>query len=100
MPAMIAARGGGSRERSPHLPALRAKASATGMRCPMPRAVIFDKAVPFADSLEQSHLPQISYVHILRVSAHMGMLEEPVLVNKFLAEFLSSVLTTATAIQH
>ena len=50
-----------------------------------------DKAVPFADSLEQSHLPQISYVHILRVSAHMGMLEEPVLVNKFLAEFLSSL---------
>ena len=50
-----------------------------------------DKAVPFADSLQQSHLPQISYVHILRVSAHMGMLEEPILVNKFLSEFLSSL---------
>ena len=50
-----------------------------------------DKAVPFADSLQQSHLAQISYVHILRVSAHMGMLEEPILVNKFLSEFLSSL---------
>ena len=50
-----------------------------------------DKAVPFADSLQQSHLPQISYVHILRVTAHMGMLEEPVLVNNFLAEFLNSL---------
>lgn len=50
-----------------------------------------DKAVPFTHSLQQSHLPQIAYVNILRNTAHMGMLEEPELVNKFLAEFLQSL---------
>lgn len=50
-----------------------------------------DKAVPFAHSLQQSHLPQIAYVNILRNVAHMGMLEEPKLVNKFLGEFLHSL---------
>ncbi|RYE22915.1 MAG: alpha/beta hydrolase [Sphingobacteriales bacterium] len=47
-----------------------------------PRPVLFllgehDKAVPFEHGLEQSHLPQQSHLHILRNSAHMGMLEEP-----------------------
>ena len=50
-----------------------------------------DKAVPFAQSLEQSHLPKIAYIHILRNSAHMGMKEETENVNKILAEFLHSV---------
>ena len=50
-----------------------------------------DKAVPFTHSLQQSHLPQIAYVNILRNTAHMGMLEEPELVNKFLAEFFQSL---------
>ena len=50
-----------------------------------------DNTVPFTDSLRQSHLPQIAYVNILRHTAHMGMLEEPDLVNKFLAEFLQSL---------
>ena len=50
-----------------------------------------DKAVTFAHSLQQSHLPQIAYVNILRNAAHMGMLEEPKLVNKFLGEFLHSL---------
>jgi len=35
-----------------------------------------DKAVPFDQGLEQSHLPAQSHIHILRNSAHMGMLEE------------------------
>ncbi len=47
-----------------------------------------DKAVPFHNSLQQSHLPQIAYVNILRESAHMGMLEQPDVVNKHLREFL------------
>ncbi len=49
-----------------------------------------DKAVPIFQTLQQSHLPQIAYVHVLRSSAHMCMIEEPELVNKFLAEFFNA----------
>ncbi len=35
-----------------------------------------DKAVPFEQGLEQSHLPAQSHIYILRNSAHMGMMEE------------------------
>ena len=48
-----------------------------------------DNAVPFQQSLQQSYLPAISYVHILRNSAHMGMLEEPAKVNEIINAFLS-----------
>ena len=47
-----------------------------------------DKAVPFEHSLQQSHLPQIAQVNILRKTAHMGMKEEPEMVNKNLRKFL------------
>ena len=47
-----------------------------------------DKAIPFEHSLQQSHLPQIAYIHILRNAGHMGMKEEPDLVNNFMEEFL------------
>lgn len=47
-----------------------------------------DKAVPFKHSLEQSHIPYRSYIHVLRKSAHMGMLEEPGKSNEILANFL------------
>ena len=47
-----------------------------------------DKAVPFKNSLEQSYLPDHSYVYILRNSAHIGMLEEPDRSNQILAYFL------------
>ena len=50
-----------------------------------------DKAVPFEQSLQQSHLPQIAYVNILRNTGHMGMKEEPILFNKFLGEFLQAI---------
>jgi pimeloyl-ACP methyl ester carboxylesterase len=35
-----------------------------------------DKAVPFEQGLEQSHLPALSHLFILRESGHMGMIEE------------------------
>ncbi len=35
-----------------------------------------DKAVPPDQSLQQSHMPCLSYIHILENSGHMGMLEE------------------------
>lgn len=48
-----------------------------------------DNAVPVADVLEQCHLPEISYIHILKRSGHMGMLEEPELCVKAIQEFLA-----------
>ena len=47
-----------------------------------------DQAVPFQQSLQQCHLPALSYVHILRNSAHMGMLEETGKVNEIIDAFL------------
>ncbi len=47
-----------------------------------------DKAVPFKLSLEQAKMPGHSYIHILRNSAHMGMLEETGKSNKILGDFL------------
>ncbi len=49
---------------------------------------VFDNAVPFAQSLKQSYLPDQSYIHILRSSAHMGMWEQTDQVNTALSEFL------------
>ncbi len=48
----------------------------------------YDMAVPFRHSLEQCHMPKKSHIHILRNSAHMGMLEEPGRSNEILANFL------------
>jgi pimeloyl-ACP methyl ester carboxylesterase len=48
----------------------------------------YDTAVPFKDGLEQCHLPEKSYIHILRNSAHMGMLEETEKANRILKEFM------------
>jgi pimeloyl-ACP methyl ester carboxylesterase len=48
----------------------------------------YDKAVPFEHSLRQSHIPARSHIHILRHSAHMGMLEETGEVNDALKSFL------------
>lgn len=50
-----------------------------------------DKAVPFEHSLQQSYLPSESHIHILRNSAHMGMLEEKNKSFNSLAHFLHSV---------
>lgn len=49
-----------------------------------------DKAVPFKLGLEQAKMPAHSYIHILRSSAHMGMLEETETANVFLADFLQN----------
>lgn len=50
-----------------------------------------DNAVPYADSLQQTHLPVLSHIHILQSSAHMGFLEEPVKTNRALASFLEGI---------
>jgi pimeloyl-ACP methyl ester carboxylesterase len=48
----------------------------------------YDNAVPLNDCLEQCHLPEKCYFHVLKNSGHMGMIEEPDLTNRILNEFL------------
>ena len=45
-----------------------------------------DKAVPFEQSMQQCYLPVQSHIHILRHSAHMGMLEEAGKLNNALLQ--------------
>ena len=48
-----------------------------------------DTAVPMKDSLQQSHIPAISTVHILQNSGHMGMWEEEDRSSTYLSNFLA-----------
>ena len=48
-----------------------------------------DPAVPFKQSLEQTHLPAEAHVHILRGVAHMGMWEEPRKMSELLVAFVT-----------
>jgi len=48
----------------------------------------YDNAIPLNDILEQCHLPEISYFHILAESGHMGMMEESEKSNKILNDYL------------
>lgn len=48
----------------------------------------YDTAIPLEDGLKQCHLPENAYIHILRNSGHMGILEEPGESNMALDEFL------------
>ena len=47
-----------------------------------------DKAIPFEDSMKQSHLPQLASVQILEKAAHMGMWEEKEKSSQALLSFL------------
>ena len=47
-----------------------------------------DTAIPLSDGLKQCHLPRISYIHTLKNSGHMGMIEESEKLNHILDEFL------------
>lgn len=50
-----------------------------------------DQAVLFTDAMQQVYLPELSYIYILEKSGHMGMLEESLLFNKALFDFLSDL---------
>ncbi|MFL5788862.1 MAG: alpha/beta fold hydrolase [Flavisolibacter sp.] len=54
----------------------------------------YDTAVPLNDGLEQCKLPEISYIHILDNSGHMGMREEVSESNKYLSAFLNTLYFT------
>ena len=47
-----------------------------------------DNAIPLNDVLKQCHLPEKSYIHVLKKSGHMGMMEETENANRILEEFL------------
>jgi pimeloyl-ACP methyl ester carboxylesterase len=47
-----------------------------------------DAAIPFEDSLKQSHLSEKYFFHILKKSGHMGMLEETQKMNRIIKDFL------------
>ena len=49
-----------------------------------------DNAVPLQQSLMQSHIPGISYIHILKNAGHMGMWEVPDDVTIFLTAFIKN----------
>jgi pimeloyl-ACP methyl ester carboxylesterase len=50
-----------------------------------------DTAISLDHIMQQSHLPALSYVHILKRSGHLGMLEEQDLSNQYLDAFLAGV---------
>lgn len=52
---------------------------------------IYDKAVPFEHSLEQSYMADHSFINIMRYSGHMSMLEETAPANEKLAFFLHNL---------
>lgn len=50
-----------------------------------------DVAAPMKDVLEQTHLPKISFIHILQDTGHMGMLENTEKMNKAILEFIKGI---------
>lgn len=52
----------------------------------------YDQAVSPADSLAQSHLPDLSYIHLLKHAGHMGMLEETTECIRILESFLQDTV--------
>jgi len=79
-----------------YLEAMKQRPATTGVLKAITKPVLFimgeeDKAVPLKDSLEQCHLPQISYIHILTHTAHMGMIENTSLCNSIVDQFLVQI---------
>ena len=79
-----------------YLDAMKHRPATTGVLKSITKPVLFimgeeDKAVPLKDSLEQCHLPRISYIHILTHTAHMGMIENTSLCNSFVDRFLAAI---------
>lgn len=79
-----------------YLDAMKNRPATTGVLVSITKPVLFimgeeDKAVPIKDSLEQCHLPRISYIHILTHTAHMGMIENTNLCNSIVDRFLSAI---------
>jgi pimeloyl-ACP methyl ester carboxylesterase len=79
-----------------YLDAMKQRPATTGVLESITRPVLFimgeeDTAVPMKDVLEQCHLPQIAYIHILTHTAHMGMIENTSLCNSIVDRFLEEI---------
>ncbi len=48
----------------------------------------FDKLIPIQHSIQQSRMPDCSFIKILKNSAHMGMLEQPMKTGLLLSNFI------------
>lgn len=57
-----------------------------------------DTAIPLADGLKQCHIPRLSYIHILKNSGHMGMIEETDKCREILQKFLQDLDTWPSAL--
>jgi pimeloyl-ACP methyl ester carboxylesterase len=55
----------------------------------------WDTAVPVMEGLKLCTLPELSYIHVLQNSGHMGMREEPKLSNRFISEYLQNLRHSA-----
>jgi pimeloyl-ACP methyl ester carboxylesterase len=51
----------------------------------------FDTAIPFEDGLKQTHMPDLSYIHVLEKAGHMGMIEMSQESNKILQDFITLI---------
>jgi pimeloyl-ACP methyl ester carboxylesterase len=49
----------------------------------------YDTAVPLSDSLKLCRLPELSYIHLLQKSGHMGMCEESEKSTQVIAKYLT-----------
>ncbi|MBA2744994.1 MAG: alpha/beta hydrolase [Flavisolibacter sp.] len=54
----------------------------------------FDQAIPMEESLKLAYMADISYIHMLDKSGHMGMVEEESLTNDLLTNYLTRMLKT------
>ena len=62
-----------------------------------PRPVLFiigeeDSMIPLTISLQQSHMPNVSYIYVLEHAGHMGMLESSSRAGHILEEFLNELI--------
>lgn len=62
-----------------------------------PRPVLFvlgqeDNTIPLTIGLQQSHIPNVSYIYILEHAGHMGMLESSSQAGHILEEFLNELI--------
>jgi pimeloyl-ACP methyl ester carboxylesterase len=49
-----------------------------------------DIILPLQESLEQTYIPDLAFIHLLKNTGHMGMIEHPELTSGWLADFIQA----------